>query len=441
MITEYLMKPGAFAFRLDPATSYNTLAAVREFDHLVVTPTWLDPTAVSDLTMLANAIYSGPITGKPTPYSFEGASWNWWLGTDDGLGAIYETPVANSTAATLSTWIGQLRPNSVGAGSVTDTGTNLAYSYQWVTPREAIDHLCRCVGAEWRVNPTSTLDAAAPATLHANYTTPKVVFANKPEGREGAYVGFNVVSSNKSRDINGYATRVVVAGKAGDGAVVASGAARLWAVYCEAWAASPIEGRCVLANRVAAQRSGLSLATVKRRLREWREWGWVLRETRVRTVRGLDGRWRTCERRGHPRAWQASSFTARLLTPPAVDAWHRGDDCRSCRTTTREDANVGHGLGGRESSGGRSSGSCARADGGVVVGSGSGAVRRVRRAGRGRGGVQPHAQARAVPDLRRAGGDRGGSVEAAAGGAREGWTMRRLLLVVVLVLFSVSISP
>ena len=31
-------------------------------------------------------------------------------------------------------------------------------------------------------------------------------------------------------------------------------AARLWAVYCEAWAASPIEGRCVLANRVAAQR-------------------------------------------------------------------------------------------------------------------------------------------------------------------------------------------
>lgn len=231
MITEYLMKPGAFAFRLLPSAPYAVLNAVREFDHLVVTPTWLDPTAISDLTILANAIYSGPITGKPTPHSFEGASWNWWLGTDDGLGAIYETPVANSTATTLSTWIGQLRPNSVGAGSVTDTGTNLAYSYQWATPREALDHLCRCVGAEWRVNPNGNLDAAAPATLHANYTTPKVVFANKPEGREGSYVGFNIVNSNKSRDINGYATRVVVAGKAGDGAVVATGAANGAAVY------------------------------------------------------------------------------------------------------------------------------------------------------------------------------------------------------------------
>ena len=231
MITEYLMKPGAWDLKLLPSTPYATLAAITEFQHLVITPTYMDPNAISDLTMLANAIYSGPCLGKPTPNSFEGQGWSWWLGSDDGLGEIYETPVANSTAATLSTWIGQLRPNSVGAGTVTDTGTSLAYSYQWVTPREALDHLCRCVGAEWRVNPSSTLDAAAPATLHANYTTPKVVFTNKPEGREGTLIGYKVVQSNKARDVSGYATRVVVAGKAGDGAVVATGSANGAAVY------------------------------------------------------------------------------------------------------------------------------------------------------------------------------------------------------------------
>lgn len=230
-VTQYLQKPGAWSLSLLPSTPWRLLGPIREFDHIVITPTWLDPSGVSDLSFLATAIYSGPITGKPNPFAFEGADWSWWLGTDDGLGAIYETPVANSTAATLSTWIGQLRPNSVGAGSVTDTGTSLAYSYQWVTPREALDHLCRCVGAEWRVNPDSTLDAAAPATLHTNYTTPKVVFTNKPDGKEGTLIGYEIVNANKGRDISGYATRVVVAGKAGDGAVVATGSANGAAVY------------------------------------------------------------------------------------------------------------------------------------------------------------------------------------------------------------------
>ena len=72
MITEYLMKPGAWDLKLLPSTPYATLAAITEFQHLVITPTYMDPNAISDLTMLANAIYSGPCLGKPTPNSFEG---------------------------------------------------------------------------------------------------------------------------------------------------------------------------------------------------------------------------------------------------------------------------------------------------------------------------------------------------------------------------------
>lgn len=231
MITEYLMKPGAWDVELRDDVPYNLVAPIREWDLLVVTPTWVDPTGVSDASMLNLAIYSGPVMGKPTPWSFEGQNWSVLLGTADGLGPVYETPVGDMTPATLSTWVGRLRPNCVGAGSVTDTGVNLGYIYQFGCPRDTFDHLGRCVGAEWRVNPNGNFDMAAPAVLHANYTTPKVVFTNQPDGKEGTLVGYEIVKANKARDVSGYATRVVVAGRSGDGATVALGSANGAAVY------------------------------------------------------------------------------------------------------------------------------------------------------------------------------------------------------------------
>ena len=70
-------------------------------------------------------------------------------------------------------------------------------------------------------NAELNLDAAAPATLFANYTTPKAVITRKPEGSEGATTGIQSVDIVRGTDVLGYTTKVIVIGKTGDGAAVA----------------------------------------------------------------------------------------------------------------------------------------------------------------------------------------------------------------------------
>lgn len=230
-VTERLQKPGQFTVKLKANAPSSALAAVALFDHIVITPTRLLPIGgYSDANILAQAIYTGVVTGEPDVDQIVGQGLGYWLGTDDGLGDLLDTKVTN-TAATLSTWVTSLRPSSLSAGTVTNTGTTLTYDYQYQTRREALDHACRAMGAEWRINPAFTLDAAAPATLHTNYTTPKAVITRKPEGTEGTLTGLQAVDIVRATDVDGYTTKVIVVGKTGDQAPFAVGTATGANVY------------------------------------------------------------------------------------------------------------------------------------------------------------------------------------------------------------------
>ena len=210
MITERLMKPGQFDLNLRTDAPFAVWSQVQEFDHIVITPTYLKPvSAFSDANILSTAIYTGVVTGRPNPTSFAGQGLGYWLGTDQGLGDILDSAVSN-TAGTLSTWVTSLLPSSLTAGTVTNTGNTLTYTYQWVTRREAIDHMCRSVGAEYRIKPNGTFDAAAPTSLFV--TTPTVVITKHPEGSEGATRGLETVEVNQSRDVEGYTTKVINVG-------------------------------------------------------------------------------------------------------------------------------------------------------------------------------------------------------------------------------------
>jgi len=270
-VTERLQKPGQFNLRLREGALASLGYQVEKFDHIVITPNRLNPIAVfSDANVLAAAMYTGVITAKPDVDQFVGQGLAFWLGTDEGLGDLLDTKVSNTTA-TLSTWVTSLRPASLSAGTVTNTGTNLTYDYQWISRREALDHACRAVGANWRINPNFTLDAAAPATLFTNYTTPKAVITRKPEGYEGTTAGIQGVDIIRGTDVLGYTTKAIVVGKSGDGTQIATGSATQATTYKDGLNGSVVMERFVnaplepAANVAAYAQSVLNLFSATQR--------------------------------------------------------------------------------------------------------------------------------------------------------------------------------
>jgi len=220
-VTERLMKPGGFSLKLRDDAPWSVTSAVDVFDHVVITPTALEPIGgFSDANILASAIYTGVVTAKPGTYSIEGSGLAWWLGTEEGLGDLLDTAVTQSSA-TLSTWVSALRPSSLSAGTVTNTGlSTLSATYQWMTRREALDAVCRALGAEWRVNPAFTLDAAKSPDLFVS--TPTVVITRKEEGQDGSYRGLDGTLIVTAKDVRQYTTKAIAVAQ-GQGATVATG--------------------------------------------------------------------------------------------------------------------------------------------------------------------------------------------------------------------------
>lgn len=234
-VTEQLMKPGRFTVKLVDDAPRSAWNAVTEFDHIVITPTRLEPlgqfTDSAILTAAKNGGYTGVITSKRRLNELGGQGLPFWLGTDDGVGDLLDAAVTN-TAANLATWVTSLRPSSLSAGSVTSPGTTLSWTAQWITRREALDWVCRAVGAEWRVNHDFTLDAAAASALFVS--TPRAVITRRTEMAEALTTvnyGLQGIDLDQARDVEGYTTKVIVVGKTGDGAPVAVGSATGANVY------------------------------------------------------------------------------------------------------------------------------------------------------------------------------------------------------------------
>ena len=209
------MKPGQFRVKLRPETPRSVWASIQPFNVFTVTATRLDdPNLYAAADFRAQAMYSGVVTDQPDLFSVEGQGLPFWLGTDDGLGDIPITDVALSSA-NLTSWVTALLPPSIALGTITNTGTTLSYVFRWTTPRESLDFACRAMGAEWRVNPNFSLDAAAPSTLFVN--NPTAVITRRAEGPEGDYEGITTNKVSASPNLRGYTTEVVVVGQVGDG--------------------------------------------------------------------------------------------------------------------------------------------------------------------------------------------------------------------------------
>jgi hypothetical protein len=221
-VTQRLMAPGGFSVKLrtDGDQFPDALAKqVGPFDQLVVTPVRLEPIAgFADADILGSAIYSGVIVGFPQPGEFTGYGTEMLFGTPDGAGPNLEDPVVRA-AGTLSQWAGDLFPaNGIGVGTITNTGlAAVTGSYQWCTRREAWLSVCRLAGAEYRVRPNMTIDAADPTLLFRS--NPTVVVTRKAKGVDGPFQGLEGAMLQLSTDYEQYCTRAVVVGQGSAGNV------------------------------------------------------------------------------------------------------------------------------------------------------------------------------------------------------------------------------
>lgn len=215
-VTRRLMKPGSWSLRLRDNTPRSLYSQIDRGDLMVLLPNRLQPVeGFTDASLRAAALAAGTITAVPSSTDLRGHGLEWWMGTPKGYGpgtagtqGLLTTPVA-FTAGTLSQWVTALCPPGLTVGTVTNGALpTLSNSYQFVTRREALDDVCRKIGAEYRVNPDGTVDAAAPSTLFGSTAT--VVVTRKEEGRDGPYRGLQGSVISTSRDIEEFVSKAIV---------------------------------------------------------------------------------------------------------------------------------------------------------------------------------------------------------------------------------------
>lgn len=244
MITEQLRGLGSWQIKLRgtvPARIMNELnLATGGFGLIVVTDTRVQPVGHTSASLRALARYVG-VYRERDGNTIGGVGPAVLLGDEDGKGEIVSTKISRSSA-TLSTWMGDLLPsNGITSGTITNTGTNASGEFQYVSRRAVLDTICDVVGADWRINPDLTLDAAAPGTLFSSYTTPSAIVTRRGIGRDTiGRLGIVPAELANATDLEDYSTKVYVLARQ-DGLSVASAAASSVPFYAPNGAAVKLE--------------------------------------------------------------------------------------------------------------------------------------------------------------------------------------------------------
>src|SRR5688500_12243848 len=218
-VTEVLRGLGSWSIQLSEDTPKAIMDALLYFGHITVHTGRVEPHIAGD-SLLASSRYCGIYRGKGTDgdqHTLIGPGIAAWLGDEDNKGEIFETPVAINHD--FEDAIPLLLPNSVHAGTIfnVDPGVPFVNTFQYVTPREAIDYLCQTKGAEWRVNNDATLDAGLESQLFTIIPTASVV-------RKGAGTDLFLKSLKGSmatdQDMNDFTTRTILLAEGTEGSVV-----------------------------------------------------------------------------------------------------------------------------------------------------------------------------------------------------------------------------
>lgn len=223
-VTERLQALGQWSLTLKPDTPKFVRDAISTpFQHVVITPSWVDVAGMDDADILDIAMYNGVVLRPGPQYEIGGVGLAWWLGDERGV-PILRSPVSSGTGSSpLSTWVSSLLAlNPIGVGSVTGggpVGGNVAGAFTYQSVRVALEAVFKYFQVEYRVNPDYTLDYGEADDLYGSAPVATAVPRGQG-GRELNLKGFEVTDLDYSRDFTDFISHVVAAGRGGLGTAV-----------------------------------------------------------------------------------------------------------------------------------------------------------------------------------------------------------------------------
>jgi hypothetical protein len=219
-VTEVKEALGTWSLNLRPETPREILDAITAspFGHIAIVPGQVDPVGAGD-GLLSAARYVGVYRGRAAKnegHTLNGAGMAFWLGDEDGKGAVLVSAV-NSASASFATAVTSVIPTdrlTVGTlYSIPGSGT-WTDSAQYKSAREALSYITDSYSTDtypvsWRVNGNGTVDAGRDVDLWPSTASPSALLVRTGGGRELAVTGLDG-ALELDQDVEDYTTQVVL---------------------------------------------------------------------------------------------------------------------------------------------------------------------------------------------------------------------------------------
>jgi hypothetical protein len=230
---------GSFEFELLGNVPREILDGIDHFDHIAVIPGRIDPKQYGD-GCLSAARYVGVVRRKKIAddgrtnliqddIRISGVGMEFWLGDDDGKGAVIEDYV-DFTSASFNTVMNTLRPASVSNGTIYTVTGSYSGRHVYETPRDAIKYVCETMSTEaipvgYKVSNDAKLYAGPESNLYVTNPTCIIMRKGSTQG-EDMFMRSLPSTVDMDIDMEDFTTRVVMLAES-DGESLATGTADL----------------------------------------------------------------------------------------------------------------------------------------------------------------------------------------------------------------------
>jgi hypothetical protein len=226
-ITETLRALGSWGVSIDPTIPDEVWKKIDYFDHVCIhVGRKVNPKVAGD-SLLKSARYVGPIrtiTENGEQRSLSGSGMASWLGDADDKGDVIEDLVTIAPGTSIPDTIRALLPTS---GSIVEgtfntmAGKTYSGTFQFMSPKSAIDYVLQTVDGAWRTNGDGTLDTGNEGDLFT--VNPKVVVLRKKGAKTVASFDDMFLRSlggtlETARDVEDLTTRVLLMAQGSGGA-------------------------------------------------------------------------------------------------------------------------------------------------------------------------------------------------------------------------------
>jgi hypothetical protein len=220
-VTEVLQGLGEWSLTLAEDTPKEILDQLDLYGHIAIHAGVVDPRVARD-ALLLDSRYVGVYRGKSsnptdegTQYGLRGPGMAFWLGDEDGKGHAIESPLTLNT--TFAAWVAALLPPSVIAGTIVAVPKNFNYTFQYVTPREALNYMCGTLECAWRINGNASVDAGLESDLFT--VIPEAALVRKGQGAD-MFLKAMSGSMSTEIDMSDFTTRAVLLANGAEAATV-----------------------------------------------------------------------------------------------------------------------------------------------------------------------------------------------------------------------------